>query len=136
MGCLSLRIRQIGPSNRRAHAGASKIPAFHMLADESCVFLVFGDPSRAGCGGGLPRIAHSGNWTLEGASFQRPPALRLPSLAVFDRPSHPHVAYVEAYHPSAASMVGIDDYWRSQSPEYFDEPTLRARIAPLTPSLS
>ena len=87
--CPSLRIRQIGPSNRRAHAGASKIPAFDMLAVEGCVYLVLGDPSRAGCGGEFPRIAHSRNGALEGASFQRPPGLRLHSLAVFDRPTHP-----------------------------------------------
>jgi hypothetical protein len=69
------------------------------------------------------------------AIFQQPPGLRLRSLVVFDQPSHPHVTYVEAPHRPAAPMVGIDDYWRSQSPKYFDEPTLRARIAPLTPSL-
>ena len=27
-----------------------------MLAVESCVYLVLGDPSRAGCGGGLPAL--------------------------------------------------------------------------------
>ena len=58
--CLVLRIRKMGPSNRRAHAGASKIPARDTLIVESGMFLVIGNLSRAGCGGGLPRIAHYG----------------------------------------------------------------------------
>ena len=58
-GAFHCAFRQIGPSNRRAHANTSKIPAFDMLAVESCVYLVLGDASRAGCGGKLPRIAHS-----------------------------------------------------------------------------
>ena len=106
-----------------------------MLDVESGVYLVLGDPSRAGRGGGLPRIAHSRNWALEGTSFQQPPGLRLRSLVVFDRPNHPRITFVEASHRPAAS-AGLDDSWRAQSLEYFDEPTLRARIAPLTPPLS
>ena len=58
VGCLELRIRQIGPSNRRAHAGASKISAFDMLTVESVIYLVRDDVSRSGCGGEVPRIAH------------------------------------------------------------------------------
>ena len=54
-----MRIRKVGPSNRRAHAGASKIPAFDTLNVESGMYLVLGDVSRVGCGGGLPCIAHS-----------------------------------------------------------------------------
>jgi hypothetical protein len=64
------------------------------------------------------------NWALEGASFQRPPGLRLRSLAVFDWPIHPHITCVDAFHRPAAS-VSLDDYWCSQSLEYFDEPTQR-----------
>ena len=36
--CPALRIREIGPSNRRAHAGASKIPTFDMLIVEKGMF--------------------------------------------------------------------------------------------------
>ena len=68
--CLVLRIRKMGPSNRRAHAGASKIPARKTLAVESGVCLVLGDLSPVGCGGGLPRIAHSQKWDLESANTQ------------------------------------------------------------------
>ena len=44
------------------------------------------------------------------ASFQRPSGLRLRSLVVFDRPSHPHVTCVEAPHRPAAYLVGLDDH--------------------------
>ena len=58
-----MRIRKIGPSNRRTHAGASKIPAFDTLTVESNTYLVLEDANLAGCGGGLPRIAYSRNGT-------------------------------------------------------------------------
>ena len=70
------------------------------------------------------------------AIFQRPPGLMLRSLVVFDRPSHPHVTCVESSHRSAASLVRLGDYWRSQSPEYSDEFTLRTSVAALRPCLS
>jgi hypothetical protein len=74
LDCLALRIREIGPSTRLYH-GDSKIPSFGALALESGVRLVRGDPSRAGCGDGLPRIAHSRNFPLDSAIFV--PARRL-----------------------------------------------------------
>ena len=46
-------------------ANASKIPAFDTLTVESGMCLVLEDLNRAGCGGGLPRIAYSRNWALE-----------------------------------------------------------------------
>ena len=50
---------KIGPSNRRAHAGASKILAFDPLTVESGMYLVLVYANRAGCGARLPRVAHS-----------------------------------------------------------------------------
>jgi hypothetical protein len=43
--CLALRIREIGPSTRRYHDGASKNPYFDTLALESVVRLVREDRS-------------------------------------------------------------------------------------------
>ena len=65
VGRLELRIRKIVPSNRRAHAGASNIPAFDTLIVDCGMYLMLEDVSRVGCGGGLPRIAYSRNWALE-----------------------------------------------------------------------
>ena len=59
VGRLELRIRKIGPSNRRAHPEAEKTPGFDTLTVGSGICLVLGDLSRVGCGGGQPRIAHS-----------------------------------------------------------------------------
>jgi hypothetical protein len=68
LDCLALRIREnVGPSTRRYHDDASKIPPFYTLAMKSYVRLARGDPSRVGCGGGLPRIAYSRNWALDTA---------------------------------------------------------------------
>jgi hypothetical protein len=58
LDCLALHIREIGPSTRRYHDDASKIPPFATLAKDSDVRLVCGDRSRAGRGVGLPRIAY------------------------------------------------------------------------------
>ena len=40
LDCLALRIREIGPSARRDHGDASKIPSFDTLTLESGVHLV------------------------------------------------------------------------------------------------
>ena len=68
----------------------------------------------------FPRIRLNMRWRNKrpSANFQGPSGLRLRSLVVFDRPSHPHVASVEVSHRPAASLVSIDDYWRSQIPVY------------------
>ena len=50
-------------------ADASYIPWFGALTVHSGAYLARGDPSRAGCGGGLPCIAHSRNWALSAAIF-------------------------------------------------------------------
>ena len=67
---------------------------------------------------------------LEGASFQRPPGLMLRSLVVFDRPSHPHVTCVEASHRRTASLVGLDDDWRSESQEYNQNILMKGTLHP------
>jgi hypothetical protein len=81
LDCLALRIREIGPSTRRYHDDASKLPYFDTLALESDVRLVRGDPSRAGCGGGLPRVVYSRKCALDAAIFA--PARRI--LPVLER---------------------------------------------------
>ena len=65
VGRLALRIRKIEPSNRRVHAGASKILAFDTLIVDSGMYLVLGDVSRVGCGGGLTLIVHSQKLALQ-----------------------------------------------------------------------
>ena len=58
MDCIALSIREVGPSTRRSHDDASKIPCFDTLTVEIGMCLARGDPSQAGCGGGLSRIAY------------------------------------------------------------------------------
>ena len=62
---LALRIREVGPSTRRYHDDASKIPSFGVLAVESGAYLAREDLSLEGCGVGLPRIAYLRSWALE-----------------------------------------------------------------------
>ena len=62
--------------------------------------------------------------------FQRPPDPRLRSLVVFDRPSHPHVTCVEDSHRRAASWVGLDDEWRSESQEYNQNILMKGTLQP------
>ena len=66
-----MRIRKIGPANRRAQADASKFPAFDSLTVESDMCFLLGDVSRAECGGGLPLIAFSRKCALESANASR-----------------------------------------------------------------
>ena len=65
--CLALRIRRIGPSKRRCHVGASKIPNFDTLTVEINACLMRDDVSRKSCGGGMPRMAYFPEWALEKA---------------------------------------------------------------------
>ena len=67
VGYLAVSIRQIGPSTRRFHAAASKIPSFDTLTVYIGMRLVRGDPRQAGCGGGLPRSEYSPNWAVDSA---------------------------------------------------------------------
>jgi hypothetical protein len=69
LDCLALRIREIGPSARRFSCQRVEIPCFGALAVQSGAYLARGDPSRAGCGGGLPHSAYSRNWALGAAIF-------------------------------------------------------------------
>jgi hypothetical protein len=67
-----LRIRGNAPSTRRFHDGASKVPCIDTIIVESDVSTVLGDISRAGFGGGLPRIAYSRECALESAIWTPP----------------------------------------------------------------
>ena len=54
-----LRIRRLGPSIRRVRNAGPKAPALSADAGHVDPFSMLGDLSRAGCGGGPPRIAYS-----------------------------------------------------------------------------
>jgi len=69
--CIVLSIREIGPSTRRFHDDASKIPCFDTLTVEIGMCLARGDPIRAGYGGRLSRIAYLRNWALDSAISRR-----------------------------------------------------------------
>ena len=55
---LALRIRKIGPPIGDIHPGPSDIPTRDMSSVVAYVLFVFENTRRAGCGLGLPRIAH------------------------------------------------------------------------------
>ena len=97
---LALRIRKIGLSNRRAHAGASKIPAFDTLTVENDMRLMLEDVSRAGCDGGLPRTAHSQNGTSNGRCS-------LWALG-YTYDGHVHHAHIRPLHVEDTSRAGCD----------------------------
>jgi len=71
LDCLALRIREIGLLTRRFHDDALITSCFDTFAVESDVCLARENPSRAGSGVGLPRIAYSRNWALDSAISRR-----------------------------------------------------------------
>jgi len=70
---------KLGDRRGDFRASASNILWFGALTVHSGAYLARGDPSRAGCGGGLPRIAYSRNWALDAAIFV--PARRISSVS-------------------------------------------------------
>jgi hypothetical protein len=62
---------KLGPRRGDFRTSTSGTPWFGALTVHSGAYLARGDPSRAGRGGGLPRIAHSRNWALDSAIAQR-----------------------------------------------------------------
>ena len=71
------------------------------------------------------------------ASSDRPASGCARSSSSTGPSSHPPARSLRRGLPTTCCFYAcIDDYWRSQSLEYFYEPTLRERIAPLTPPVS
>jgi hypothetical protein len=60
---------KLGPRRGDFRANTSNTPWFGALTVHSGEYLARGDPSRAGRGGGLPRIAYSRNWAVDAAFF-------------------------------------------------------------------
>ena len=62
---------KLGPRLGDFRASPWKIPYFGTLAVETGAYLVLRDVSRAGRGGGVPRIAHSRECPLDAAISRR-----------------------------------------------------------------
>jgi len=71
LGCLALRIIEIGPSMRQFPCLTLEGPYFGALTVDNHACFVLRDVIRAGCSAGLPRIAYYRNWALDSAISRR-----------------------------------------------------------------
>jgi hypothetical protein len=102
---------KLGPRRGCFRANTSSTPWLGALTVHSGEYLARGDPSRAGRGGGLPRIAYSRSWAVDAAIF-------VPA---------PRISSVLAHSPSKAALT-----WRVRTHAEWgpamDSFTLRIRV--------